>query len=89
MFDIKSRHDRTNIGILIILLVFVLAFSGTIKSGATTVKLNYVALGDSLAAGYAVQPEQILSPLKRPLLLIHRDISLIHTIFTQIKRDTA
>jgi putative cell wall-binding protein/lysophospholipase L1-like esterase len=33
--------------------VFVLALGGTIKSGAATVKLNYVALGDSLAEGYA------------------------------------
>ncbi|SPF42916.1 exported hypothetical protein [Candidatus Desulfosporosinus infrequens] len=53
MFERKSRHNRKNIGILIILLVFVLGLGGITKSGAATVKLNYVALGDSLAAGYA------------------------------------
>jgi len=45
--------NRINLGILIILLVLVATFAGTTQSGAATVKLNYVALGDSLAAGYA------------------------------------
>lgn len=53
MFTIKSKHNRKILNLLIILLVLIAVIGGTSKSGAATVKLNYVALGDSLAAGYA------------------------------------
>lgn len=49
----ERRQRRTNLGFLIILIVCVAALGWATGSRAATAKLNYVALGDSLAAGYA------------------------------------
>ncbi|CAA7602236.1 GDSL-like Lipase/Acylhydrolase family [Acididesulfobacillus acetoxydans] len=48
-----NRSHRVKLVFLAVLLVSVAAFAGSIRLGAVPAKLNDVALGDSLAAGYA------------------------------------
>lgn len=53
MFKRGSKHNRKRLSFLMVLLVCIAALGEITQSGAAPVKLNYVALGDSLAAGYA------------------------------------